>query len=380
VATTSGRRGNTTQLVLGSAERLGLPILFVALILLFAIAPESHDAFLSKANIDNILAGQSVTGIIALGMVIPLTAGYFDVSIPAIAGVANMACTAMIVRHGQSIWVGMLVALLVGVLLGVANGVLVAHLKLNALIVTLGGYTVLQGLLNQYSDGATITGVPDSLGNWGSLKWLGIPRPLWLLFAVGLLLWYGLMHTPFGRQYEAVGSSEKAARLVGIRVERLVFLSFVLSGLTAAVAGILLTSRSGGADPTAGPSYLFPALAAVFLGATTIRPGKYNVWGTILGIFFVAVGINGFTLIGAKPWVTPVFDGGALIVAVLVSTVIGRRRAGHVIVVEPAQPDVNPAPSDRTSEESFEAPFVAPFAEPSEASPAQRAPTAPRSQ
>ncbi|ADP80922.1 ABC transporter permease [Pseudofrankia inefficax] len=376
MATTASRKGNTAQLVLGSAERLGLPILFVALILIFAIHPDSRDAFLSKANIDNILAGQSVTGIVALGMVIPLTAGYFDVSIPAIAGVANMACTAAIVRHGQPVWVGMLVALLIGVLLGVVNGVLVARLKLNALIVTLGGFTVLQGLLNQYSDGATITGVPDSLGNWGSLKWLGIPRPLWLLFVVGLILWYCLMHTPFGRQYEAVGSSEGAARLVGIRVERLVFLSFVLSGLTAAVAGILLTSRSGGADPTAGPSYLFPGLAAVFLGATTIRPGTYNVWGTILGIFFVAVGINGFTLIGAKPWVNPVFDGAALIAAVLVSTVIGRRRTSHAIVVEPAQPDVSPMSIGRTSD----SPTDRPADEPSEARPAKPAPTATRSQ
>jgi ribose transport system permease protein len=328
-------RATTSRIVTRAAEQFGLPVLFVVMVLFFATYSTSREPFTSSANINNILAGQSVTGIIALGMVIPLAAGYFDVSIAAIAGVANVVAAALIVEHGQSIWIGMVAALLVGGLIGAANGVLVAFFKVNGLIVTLGSFTVLGGVLTWYTKGASISGVPDSLGNWGSLKWLGIPRPFWLLIVVGLIVWYALMHTPFGRQFEAVGSNEAAARLVGIRVERLVFASFVLAGTIAGIAGILLTSRSGGADPTAGPSYLFPALAAVFLGATTIRPGKYNVWGTIISIFFVAVGVTGFTLLGADAWVTPVFDGGILILAVFISTVVGRRRAGQAVAVVP---------------------------------------------
>ncbi|WP_166459340.1 ABC transporter permease [Amycolatopsis pithecellobii] len=336
-----------------STEQFGLPVLFALMVLFFATYSMSRRAFTSSENINNILAGQSVTGIIALGMVIPLAAGYFDVSIAAIAGVTNVAAGSIIVEHGQSIWTGMLAALVLGGLIGAVNGVLVAYFKVNGLIVTLGSYTVLGGVVTWYTKGASISGVPGSLGNWGSEKWLGIPRPFWLLAVVGLIIWYGLMHTPFGRQFEAVGSNEAAARLVGIRVERLVFCSFVLAGLIAGIAGILLTSRSGGADPTAGPSYLFPALAAVFLGATTIRPGKYNVWGTILGIFFVAVGVTGFTLIGADAWVTPVFDGGVLIVAVFISTVVGRRRAGHAVAVVP-KPD-EPVPVSEADSVTAEA-------------------------
>ncbi|WP_432975325.1 ABC transporter permease [Dactylosporangium sp. CA-233914] len=329
-----------------------MPVLFVLMILFFATYPSSQRAFTSSENINNILAGQSVTGIIALGMVIPLAGGYFDVSIAAIAGVTNVAAASIIAEHGQPIWVGMLAALVLGGLIGAVNGVFVAYFKLNGLIVTLGVYTVLGGLLTWYTKGASSSGVPDSLGNWGSLEWLGIPRPFWLLIVVGLIIWYGLMHTPSGRQFEAVASNEAAARLVGIRVERLVFGSFVVAGLIAGIAGILLTSRTGGADPTAGPSYLFPAFAAVFLGATTIRPGKYNVWGTIVGIFFVAVGVTGFTLIGADVWVTPVFDGAVLIAAVLISTVVGRRRAGAAFAVV-SQPDESvPISSEADTRES----------------------------
>lgn len=332
-----------------SAEQFGLPVLFVVMVVFFATYSTSHTAFTSSANINNILAGQSVTGIIALGMVVPLAAGFFDVSIAAIAGVANVTAAALIVEHGQPVWVGMLAALLVGGLLGAANGVLVAYFRVNGLIVTLGSSTVLGGLLTWYTKGASISGVPDSLGNWGSLKWLGIPRPFWLLIVVGLIIWYVLMHTPYGRQFEAVGSNEAAARLVGIRVERMVFVSFVLAGAIAGIAGILLTSRSGGADPTAGPSYLFPALAAVFLGATTIRPGKYNVWGTIIGIFFVAVGVTGFTLIGADAWVTPVFDGAVLMAAVFISTVVGRRRAGYTVAMVPDPDESVPTTTEGTA-------------------------------
>jgi ribose transport system permease protein len=147
-----------------------------------------------------------------------------------------------------------------------------------------------------------------------------------LLILVALLVWYFLMQTPPGRHLEAIGSNESAARLVGLPVDRLVAIAFFASSFIGGVAGVLLTSRQGGADPTSGPAFLFPALAAVFLGATTIRPGRYNVWGTVIGIFLIAVAINGFTFLGAQSWVSPVFNGAALVLAVLVSTLMGRRR------------------------------------------------------
>jgi ribose transport system permease protein len=204
-------------------------------------------------------------------------------------------------------------------------------------------FTLLGGLLQFYTKGITITeGIPSSFSNWGSLQYLGIPRPFWLLVIIGLVAWYGLMHTPWGRQLASIGSNPRAAHLVGVRVDRLVFSSLVASSLLAGAAGVLLTSRSGGADPVEGTSYLFPALAAVFLGATTIRPGFYNVWGTIAGVFVVAVGVSGFTLLGAAAWLSNVFNGGALILAVAVSTLAGQRRmrgaTPQAAEIEPSAP------------------------------------------
>jgi ribose transport system permease protein len=317
------------------AERGGLPLFLVVLIVFFAIDATTTDAFKSHANVMNLLRNQSVTAIAALAMVIPLVCGYFDLSVAGVLGASNVAVAAIVGTHGGSIIVGIIVALIIGALIGAFNGWLIAYLRLNGFIVTLAVYTLLGGLLLLYTRGQTIiSGIPLSVSNWGAANWFGIPRTFIVLVIVALVLWYLLMQTPFGRQLEGLGSSESAARLVGIPVERRVFGAFVISGTLAAIAGVVLTATAGNADPNAGPAYLFPALAAVFLGATSIRPGRYNVWGTIIGVFFVAVAVNGLTLLGANTWVTPVFNGGSLLVAVAVSTFLGRHRANQAVSVD----------------------------------------------
>lgn len=317
----------TRPSAIGVLERGGAPILLVALIIAFALIPSISDVFTSEANFHNLLANQSVTAVIGLAMIVPLVAGNFDLSVSAVAGLANIAMASAISEHGCTVLVALLIALGIALLAGCINGILVAVLRLDALVVTLGTYSLIGGLLSLYTHGsAIVSNLPPSLSEWSADNWLGIPRPFWLLLAVALVCWYVIMHTPFGRKLESIGSNATAARLVGIRVERHVFLSFVLSGVLAGVAGVLLTSSSGSGNPTAGPSYLFAALTAVFIGTTTIRPGTYNVWGTLLGVFLVAIAVNGFTLLGAETWVSQVFNGGALVIAVAVSTLMGRRR------------------------------------------------------
>lgn len=323
------RRSGPSFTVVDVVERAGLPLFLGLLIVFFLVHPDSAVPFRSAPNVANLLGNQSVTALVALAMVIPLVAGYFDLSVAGVAGLANVTAAAVMGTHAQPIWVGLLAALGAGLAAGLVNAFLVAGLKLNGFIATLGTYTLLGGLLQYYTKGTTILGMPADLGDWGSQKWLGVPRPFWLLMVVALVVWYVLMQTPFGRQLEAIGSNESAARLVGISVDRVVACSFVASALVASIAGALLTSRQGGADPTAGPAFLFPALAAVFLGATAIRPGRYNVWGSLFGIFLIAVAINGFTFLGAAAWVSPVFNGAALVLAVAVSTLMGRRRDSH---------------------------------------------------
>lgn len=321
------RRAPNRPSALALAERGGLLILLVAMVVFFSVDGHTGDVFRSSANLRSILSNQSVTGLIALAMVVPLVAGYFDLSTAAVAGLANVATAALIGTHGWPIVAGIAGAMVIAAAVGVINGLLIAALRLNGFVVTLGMYTLIGGLLQFYTKGSPVTdGIPSSFSDWGSLQYLGIPRPFWLLVVIGIVAWYALMHTPWGRQLASIGSNQRAAHLVGVRVDRVVFSSLVASSLLSGAAGVLLTSRSGGADPVEGTTYLFPALAAVFLGATTIRPGSYNVWGTIVGVFVVAVGVSGFTLLGADAWLNDVFNGGALVLAVAVSTLAGQRR------------------------------------------------------
>lgn len=324
-----GRRSERDigRIALHGLERGGLPLLLIVMFVFFSLDAKSGTIFTSSANIKNILGNQAVTGLVALAMVVPLVSGYFDLSVSAVTGVANVAVAAAIGTHHWPIVAGLAFALAIGAVIGFVNGFLVARMKLNGFVVTLGTYTLLGGLVELYTKGQLITaGIPASFGQWGAENWFGLPRPFILLLAIGLLTWYVIMHTPFGRYLESIGSNENAARLVGINVTRTIWISFVVSGMLAAVAGALETSRAGNGSPETGTAFLFPALAAVFLGATTIRPGRYNVWGTLVGVYFVAISVSGFTLLGAEIWVQPVFNGGSLVIAVALSTLIARGR------------------------------------------------------
>jgi ribose transport system permease protein len=310
-----------------AAERSGVPLFLVALVLLFIFDPTTSENFRSAGNLENIFANQSVTGLIALASVIPMVAGYIDLSVAGIAGLANVVAAAIIGTYHQSVLVGLVAGVAIAALVGAINGVLIAMLRLNPFICTLGVYIFIGGILELYTKGQTISnGLPVSMSGWDSAKWLGVAQPFWLLLVVAVVAWYVLTQTPFGRKLAAIGSNEPAARLAGFRVDRAVFVTFLLSGLLGGVAGDLLTAQTLGADATTGASYLFPALAAVFLGQTAIRPGQFNVWGTIFGVFLVAVAVDGFTLLGAQAWVDQVFNGGALVVSVAFSTLMARAR------------------------------------------------------
>jgi ribose transport system permease protein len=200
----------------------------------------------------------------------------------------------------------------------------------NSLIVTLGVASVLAGIVQWYTGGLSISnGIPQSFIDLGAGEWLGLPKTIYYLAGVAIILYYVLEHTPFGRYLQSVGSNREAARLVGLPVERLVLLSFVCSGALAGVAGVLLASHNGSASPQLGTVVTtLGALAAAYLGATSIKPGRFNVLGTLIAVFFLAFTVTGLSLAGVANWINDVFNGAALFVAVLISTIIGRKRAG----------------------------------------------------
>jgi ribose transport system permease protein len=308
-------------------ERGGLLLLLLALIVFFSVDPRSGSVFATTSNLTTILGGQAVLGIVAIAMVVPLVSGVFDLSVPANVGLCNVVVAAAMSRYGLSPILAILVGVVVGSLLGAVNAFLVARLRLSAFIVTLGMYILINGLVELYTKGNSITAnIPPSVGNWSGGTWFGVTHPFYLMLAVALVAWYVLTQTPYGRRLEAIGSSEPSARLVGIIIARVQGTSFLIAGFLAGVAGAAQTSVSGGSVPGIGPDYLFPAIAAVFLGATVLKPGRYNVWGTLIGVYVVAVSVSGFTLLGAATWVQPVFEGAALIAAVAASTLIERSR------------------------------------------------------
>jgi len=271
-----------------------------------------------------------VIGILSLAIIIPLVCGEFDFSVGSVSGVTQVLCAGFMSRLGAPVVVAVLAAVAVGALIGLANGNTVARIGVNSLIVTLGVATALTGFVEWYTKGQTIVlHISKRLTDVGSGNWLGVPRTLYFLAVVAAFVYYLLEHTPYGRYLHSIGSNRDAARLVGLRVERLVLIAFVLSGLLAGVAGVILVARNGNASPQLGTvTDTLQALAAAFLGATAIKPGRFNVLGTMVAIFFLAFTVTGLTLAGVANWINDLFNGAALFVAVLISTIVGRRRAG----------------------------------------------------
>jgi ribose transport system permease protein len=323
---TGGRRVR----ILAFVERYALVMLFAAMMLFFSFWSKTSSTFPTGANIRNVLGNQAAIGILSVAIVIPLVCGEFDFSVGPIAGISQALTAGFMSRLGAPLLVAVLVAIAIGAAIGLSNGTTIARIGVNSLIVTLGVSAVLAGVVQWYTKGQSIiSGISKPLVNLGSGEWLGIPRTLYFLAVVALLVHYLLEHTPYGRYLHSIGSNREAARLVGLRVERLVLLSLVLSGTLAAFAGVLLVARNGGASPQVGTlSDTLQALSAAFLGTTTIKPGRFNVLGTLVAIFFLAFSVTGLSLAGVANWINDVFNGAALFVAVLVSTIIGRRRAG----------------------------------------------------
>lgn len=332
----SERRATTRRPLAGVAEaaghlleRFGLVVLLGVAILTFAVLPSTSDTFATSANLSVIVGNQSVLAIVALGAMIPLVAGQFDLSVGSVAGLCAVVSANWMTEHGASVGTGIAIAVVLGGLVGVFNGVIVSYLRVTSLIATLGTTTLISGVVAQYTSGASIVGVPASLTNFGSGSTLGLPNTLYVLIVIGVLTMYLLVWTPFGRQLYAVGSNRQAAQLVGIPTVRLTVISYVLSGVFAGAAGALLVARLGGANPATGFDYTLPALAAVFLGATTIVPGRFNTLGVFVAIFFLAVLSSGLTLAGAPDYVQDYVNGGALIIGVAMSALLTVRRGGR---------------------------------------------------
>ncbi len=321
----SSRRGGRRSSWHGS-DRFALPVIWLLMAGLFSILrPET---FATWANVQTIFSTQSVLVILALGAVLPLIAGEFDLSIASTMGLSAILIASLNVQQGWPIWFAVVAGIVLGALVGLVNAVLVVGVGVDALVATLGVSTLATGLSLAVSNYLTVSGVDGALAAAVNKQLLGMPLSFFYGIALMLLLWVGLSHTPLGRHLYFVGQSREVARLSGLPVVALRAGAFITGGALAGFAGAVLTGTLGSADPAGGAPFLLPAYAAAFLGSTTIRPGFFNPVGAVLAAYFLTTGVAGLQLLGLEDWVQQFFYGIALIFAVVLSKLVGRRRSG----------------------------------------------------
>lgn len=300
----------------------GTALILVLLIVVFSI---SAPAFLTLRNIQDVLIVQTVSGVMTLGVMFPLIVGEFDLSVGYLVGFLAVL-GAYLGGHGAGAAVVIPCMLGAGLLVGVFNGVLTQTAKISSFIATLGVGIVLEGLTEGLSGGQVLySGIPRLVDQIGGSYAGPFAISVWVTIGLAALLLGLLEYTPAGRSLYAVGGSERVAFLAGLRVNRLKIGAFALSGLLVGVAAIFALGQSGSANPGFGPDLLLPAYAAAFLGVTTYRAGYYNVVGSVVGILLLAVGFNGLSLLGVPFWAQPIFNGGVLLVAVMVARAEARR-------------------------------------------------------
>ncbi len=305
------------------ASNYGVVIFLALLIIGFSVALPQR--FPTLANLTVILGDNAIPGLLALAVVLPLAAGEFDLSVGANLGFTAIL-TAKLTIIGVPVPLAILAAVCCGLLIGAVNAFFVVKIGVNAFIATLGIATVLSGFNLLVTQGGTLfQGIPDALLIVSNSKIAGIDMTFIYYMVGALILWYLLEHTPFGRFLRATGTGRQAARLTGVRTDAFLASSFMIAGAIAGLCGALQVARIGSVSPSIGPEYLLPAYAAAFLGSTTIKPGRFNIWGAVVGTFLLAVGITGLTFAGAPFWVPDVFNGAALIIAVSAAVLLGRR-------------------------------------------------------
>jgi len=308
----------------GFLSRNALLVIWFGLVIVFALLLPG--VFLSANNIRSTATINAVSALMALAVLVPLVANHFDLSIGYLLGLVLVLTIGFLTELHMN-W-GLVCVLMValGLAVGFINGIIVTKVKISSFITTLGTGVILYGIGLWYTGGSQLVGsIPEGFMDLSGTLW-GVPLPVVYVLIAGFALWVFLEYTPAGRQMYVVGSSVRTANLLGIRSDRYVVLAFMTSGLMVSIAGIVLASLLQSGSSSTGPEYLLPAFSAVFLGSTSVRPGRPNLWGTLLAVVVLATVVNGLALQGFAPWIQPVFNGVMLIGAVAASVVLLRRR------------------------------------------------------
>lgn len=288
----------------------------IGLIILCVVISIITPRFLTVTNVLNVFTQVSVNAIIAVGMCFVILTGGIDLSVGSTLAITG-AVAATLVKSNTNTFVTIIAVLIIGALIGLFNGILVSKGKIQAFIVTLATMTVFRGVTYVYTKGTPISGLSSDFTVIGNGKLAGIPLPVILILLVVLGAWYVLNQTRYGRYVYAVGGNEDSARLSGINTDKIKALVYVICGVTAALSGIVVTSRIVSASPNAGSGFELDAIAAVVLGGTSLSGGEGSVIGTIIGAMIIGVLNNGLNLMNVSPFYQLIVKGFVIILAVI---------------------------------------------------------------
>lgn len=322
-APVTASRSRRSYADLGS--RYALVVILALMVIGFSLA--LPNTFPTSGNLSALLTQQVTVLLLSVGVVLPLILGELDLSIGYVLGIGQVFVIGLMTMSNFSIPFAILASLIACALVGMISGLIVVKGKVNAIITTLGVGSILSGIAYAYTGGRILyENVPPEFVALARSKFLGLPLPVYYAAVLVVLLELFLTFTVAGRRLYVIGGNRRAAVLNGLQVDRAIVLAFVGSAAFAGLAGVLLSAQLASAQADTGPSFLLPAFAAVFLGATTIRPGKFNVLGTAVAVFALAVPVSGLQQLGAPSWFQSVFNGAALLIAVLAAEQLGLLR------------------------------------------------------
>jgi len=284
--------------------------------------------FLTLGTVQSVASEQATTAMLAIAVLIPIAAGAYDLSVGATMNLSTIICVWLQTVRGWNMWPAIAVAVAACAAVGIVNGFVIVRLRVNSFIATLGMASVITAVQDIVSGQNQPT--PPTTTAWTNLTQLnvaGFQIIVVYLLALALIAWWALDHTPAGRYLYAIGGNPEASRLAGVAVGRCTWCAMIASATVSGVAGVFYGSQTG-PSLTFGAGLLLPAFAAVFLGSTQIKPGRFNLWGTMLAIYVLAVGVKGLQLITGAQWLAEMFNGVALVGAV--SFALSRQRRAEV--------------------------------------------------
>ena len=306
------------------SERYAILALWGVMIAVYsALEPSTFD---TSGTFQTIFGSQEALVFLAMAFLCTVIVGAFvDLSVAANLGLCATLIPVLSVLHGWNVALASVAAVAVGLCAGAVNGLLVVYLGVNTIVVTLGMSTLMTGIALAIAHLSAVSGLSSSFGNLANASIGSLPLSFFYGIALALIFAYVLGFTPLGRHMQFVGANREVSRLAGVRVNRIRFGAFVAAGGLCGIGGVVTAASIGGFDPSTSVTYLLPTVSAVFLGTAAVRPGRFNPLGTLIGVYFLETGILGLEELGFAGWISDVFYGAALIIAVLLTTLLRRR-------------------------------------------------------